>query len=207
MTQPIPIHLAVEDELSEAVLRKILSQSNRPFAVGTCFNRGGFGYIRKMIRGFNNAAKGTPFLILTDLDSIPCAPELMSTWLKEPVHPNLMFRVAVREVETWLLADGAGFAKFLGIRRTLAPADVDAIDDPKACLIRLARKSPRRELRWDIAPPPGSTRKIGPNYNGRLISFVRDRWNLSAATLSSPSLQRTVKAVARFVPVLEQQTT
>jgi hypothetical protein len=118
-----------------------------------------------------------------------------------------MFRVAVREVETWLLADGAGFAKFLGIRRILAPADVDAIDDPKACLIGLARKSPHRELRQDIVPPPGSTRKVGPNYSGRLVSFVRDRWNLSAATLSSPSLQRTVKAVARFVPVWEQQTT
>lgn len=207
MTQPIPIHLAVEDELSEAVLRKILSQSNRPFAVGTCFNRGGFGYIRKMIRGFNNAAKGTPFLILADLDRILCAPELMNTWLREPLHPNLMFRVAVREVETWLLADGAGFARFLGIRRILVPADVDAIDDPKACLIGLARRSPRRDLRQDIVPPPGSTRKIGPNYNGRLISFVGDRWNLSAAALFSPSLQRTLKAVARFVPVWGQQAT
>jgi hypothetical protein len=207
MTQPIPIHLAVEDELSEAVLRKVLSQSSRPFAVGTCFNRGGFGYIRKMIRGFNNAAKGTPFLILTDLDRIPCAPELTSTWLREPLHPNLMFRVAVREVETWLLADGAGLAKFLTIRRILVPGDVDAVSNPKECLIDLARRSPRRDLRQDIVPPPGSTRKIGPNYNGRLISFVRDHWNLSAATLSSPSLQRTVKAVASFVPVWGPQTT
>jgi hypothetical protein len=160
-----------------------------------------------MIRGFNNAAKGTPFLVLTDLDRILCAPELIRKWLREPLHPNLIFRVAVREVETWLLADGAGLAKFLGIGRILVPGDVDKVDNPKECLIDLARRSPRRDLRQDIVPPPGSTRKIGPNYNGRLISFVKGRWDLSAATLSSPSLERTVKAVTRFVPVWEQQTT
>jgi hypothetical protein len=78
--------------------------------------------------------------------------------------------------------------------------DVDQVQDPKACLIDLARKSPRRDLRMDIAPPPGSTRQIGPNYNGRLISFVQQRWDISTAQLCSPSLRRTVNAVARFLP-------
>jgi len=200
MTQPIPINLAVEDALSEAALRKILTQSNRPYAVGTCYNRGGYGYIRKLIRGFNNAARGTPFLVLTDLDTGQCPPALIAIWLGEPVHPNLLFRVAVREVEAWILADRVGIAKFLGIKRALVPVDVDQVQDPKACLIDLARKSPRRDLRMDIAPPPGSTRQIGPNYNGRLISFVQQRWDISTAQLCSPSLRRTVNAVARFLP-------
>ena len=81
MTQPIPILLAVEDDLSEAVLRKILTQSNRPYAVGTCYNHGGYGYIRKLIQGLNNAARGTPFLVLTDLDRVQCPPELITAWL------------------------------------------------------------------------------------------------------------------------------
>jgi len=204
MTPPIPIQLAVEDDLSEAVLRRVLSDSGRPYAIGTCYLGCGFGYLRKTIRGFNNAAKGTPFLVLTDLDKTECPPELIGTWLPEPIHPNLMFRVAVREVEAWLLADRVGIARFLGIRRVLVAQDADAIDDPKGYLIDLARRSPHRDLRMDIVPPPGSTRRIGPNYNGRLTFFAQNRWNLSAAKQSSPSLMRTVEAVSGFVPTWAQ---
>lgn len=200
MMPPIPIQLAVEDDLSEAVLIRVLRETRRPYAIGTCYNGHGFGYLRKTIHGFNNAAKGTPFLVLTDLDKIGCAPDLIGTWLNEPVHPNLLFRVAVKEVEAWLLADQAGLARFLGINKTLVPKSVDEIVDPKDCLINLARGSRHRDLRRDIVPPPGSTRQIGPNYNGRLVSFVQNRWNLLTAQKSSPSLKRTVTAVTRFVP-------
>ena len=99
MREPIPIHLAVEDELSEAVLREILKQSGRPFVVGAVYRRGGFGYLRANVRGFNNGAKGIPFFLLTDLDKNECAPMLIQEWLTVPLHPNLIFRVAVREVE------------------------------------------------------------------------------------------------------------
>lgn len=200
MTPPIPIQLAVEDDLSEAVLRKILTDSRRPFAIGTCYVGRGFGYLRRTIHGFNNAAKGTPFLVLTDLDRTECPPELIGTWLPEPLHPNLLFRIAVKEVEAWLLADQAGLASFLSIKRVLVPGDADAIEDPKAQLMDLAKRSSRRDLRADIVPPSGSTRRIGPNYNGRLISFVQGRWDISVAKRYSASLMRTVEAVSRFVP-------
>ncbi len=44
MSQPIPINLAVEDALSEVVVREILSQSGQPFPVGACYGKGGFGH-------------------------------------------------------------------------------------------------------------------------------------------------------------------
>ncbi len=55
----IPIHLAVEDSLSDAVVRFILRQSSRRFAIGTSYMRGGFSYLKKSIAGYNVAAKGT----------------------------------------------------------------------------------------------------------------------------------------------------
>ena len=103
MTVAIPLHLAVEDPLSEAVLRELLCQSGRPFAIGRCYQRGGFGYLRKTIQGFNNAAKGIPFAVLTDLDRYPCPMALIADWLRVPRHSNLLFRVAVHEVEAWIL--------------------------------------------------------------------------------------------------------
>ncbi len=197
MSLLIPINLAVEDALSEAVLRKILQAR---YDVGDCYKRGGFGYLKKNIHGFNNASKGMPHIVLTDLDMRECAPTLIEEWLQVPIHHNMLFRVAVREVESWVLADRDRFAKFLGIRKTLVPVNVDAIDDPKKCLINLARKSRKRNLREDIVPTEGSTAKQGPDYNGRLISFVKEFWNPYEAMHNSPSLERAIKAVETFQP-------
>jgi hypothetical protein len=197
MSLLLPINLAVEDDLSEAVLIKILH--NR-YVVGNCYKRGGFGYLKKNIAGFNNAAKSMLFLVLTDLDLGECAPTLLKEWLSVPGHHNLLFRVAVREVESWVLADRGRFAKFIGIRKTLVPTHVDRIDNPKECLINLTRKSRKRNLREDIVPTEGSTAKQGPDYNGRLISFVEEFWNPHEAMHNSPSLERTIKAVENFQP-------
>jgi hypothetical protein len=162
----------VEDELSEAVAHRLLAVSRRRYAVRTCHSRGGFGYLKRQIRGFNKAARGTPFLVLTDLDKSPCPPTLVSEWLDVPMHPNLLLRVAVREVEAWLLADTEAFAKFAGLPISSVPTRPENLDDPKRALIQLVAKSPSRELRADMVPPIGSSRIQGPNYNGRLCRFV-----------------------------------
>ena len=107
---PIPIDLAVEDALSEAVLRQMLRRCGQLYAVGAVYSRGGYGYLKKTIRGWNAAAKGKPFLLVTDLDSATCPNQLIEDWLPVPKHENLLFRVAVREIEAWLLADAKGLA-------------------------------------------------------------------------------------------------
>ena len=200
MTSPIPLNLVVEDDLSEAVLRVILHQSRRPYVVGECYSRGGYTYIQNTIRGFNHAAKGVPFLVLTDLDRRECAPALIREWLPVPKHPNLLFRVAVTEVEAWVLAHREAFAKFIGVEEHLIPGNVDSIADAKQFLVNLARKSPRREIVRDIVPPPGSTKQQGSDYNPRLISFVEKSWKMKTAKGASPSLKRTIELVEKFSP-------
>ena len=63
---PIPINLAVEDDLSEWVLRVLIDYVNREYSIGTTYGRNGFGYLRKTVRGWNTAARGIPFVLLTD---------------------------------------------------------------------------------------------------------------------------------------------
>lgn len=201
MTSFKPINLAVEDALSEAILRVILKQSRGNYFVGSCFSQGGSGNLKRKIPAFNNAAKGTPFFVLTDLNEYECPPVLMQEWLSMPKHPNLFFRVAVREVESWLLAHRDALSKYLGIRREQIPLEVDNIINPKQLLIKLARKSRYRNKREAIVPAPGSTAKVGPNYNGCLISFVTKNWNVPVAMRFSPSLKGTVSAVNNFSPV------
>jgi hypothetical protein len=199
----IPVHLAVEDSLSEAVLRKLLSVSGRQYCVGACYGEGGFGYIKRIIRGLNKAAKGTPFIVLTDLDNATCPLELIISWLPEAKHHNLLLRIAVKEVEAWLIGDRISLAQFFRIRRELIPNNPETIIDPKLTLISLAKKSPIRKIREDIAPVDGSTSKQGPNYNGCLITYVEQRWDPSVARLTVTSLDRTLIRLSNFSPLWE----
>ena len=196
----IPVNLATEDELSEATLFRILAEINR-YAVGAAYRRGGFGYLRRTIHGWNSAAKSIPFIVLADLDASECPAELISNWLPVAKHPNLLFRVAVREVESWLLADPANLSNFFTVPKALVPIDADALADPKASIVNLARKSRSRAIRDRIVPRTGSTAKQGPDYNGCLGSFVRDEWDVNVAKANSPSLARTVDRLASFNPV------
>jgi hypothetical protein len=197
----ICINLVFEDALSGAVANRILATARQRYIVGTHYSSGGFGWIKKRIGGFNHAAKGMPYLVLTDLDTSECAPALIRTWLSVPKHPNLLLRVAVREVEAWVLGCRESFAAFLGVPEAKIPGNVDEIPDPKEFVIRLARRSRKRDIRQDIVPPDGSTAKVGPNYNGRLMSFVDRDWDPQVAGQCSMSLRKTMKALDVFEPV------
>lgn len=200
----IPINLIFEDSLSGAVLCKLLNNSKQNYIIGIKHRSAGFGWIKKKIDGFNKTAKGMPYLILTDLDITECPPSLMKAWFSVTKHHNLIFCVAVREVESWLLACRTAFAKFLKIKEELIPTNVEEIQDTKNFLIELVKKSPQRQLREDIVPAPNSTAKIGPDYNGRLIYFVEKLWDPNAAKEFSPSLRRTIEILDNFQPILQQ---
>jgi len=195
----IPVNLATEDELSEVTLCRVLAQINR-YSIGTAYRRGGFGYLRRNIQGWNSAAKGKPFIVLTDLDKNECPARLINDWLRVARHPNLLFRIAVRAVESWLLADPANLSEFFSLRKTLIPTNTDAIADPKAAIVNLARKSRYRAIRDRIVPRKGSTAKQGPDYNGCLGWFVRERWDVEMARKNSPSLARTIDRLTLFNP-------
>jgi hypothetical protein len=202
----IPINLAYEDDLSLEILLQLLKckdveSSEKHFSLGTLFHGRGSGYLKRNIQGFNRASTGMPYLVLTDLDKKECAPKLIQEWLPETINPNLIFRVAVREVESWVLADRSGFAKFLGITEDKMPKKPDELVDPKAHLIELARTSRKRGLRDDIVPKVRSTARQGPSYNECLVFFVRESWNPSQARQNSPSLERTLKALEGFNPL------
>jgi len=193
---PIPIYLAVEDDLSEWMLRRILRDRPTPYAIGPIYKPGGFGYLKKQTPAFNNMAKACPVLLLTDLDARPCAPELLGEWLQHPKHPDFLLRVAVREVEAWLLASAGELRKFLGIRKAFDYPDPESLADPKAELLKLAEASPRRALRESITRREGGNLRQGPAYNSTLAGFVLQDWNLQAASSKCPSLQRMLAALS-----------
>lgn len=200
MKAPIPIYLAVEDELSEWVLRRALSLRPVEYAVGGVYGNEGFGYLKKQAPAFNNAAKRCPYLLLTDLDEYECPPQLIEQWLGRPKHPQLLLRVAVREVESWLLGDATGLSHFLGLRMVVHLTDPEKSADPKEDLLKLALKSPRRSMREALVWKDKASGRLsqGPDYNATLAKFVSNNWNVTTARTKCPSLERLFTALARI---------
>lgn len=190
--------VATEDALSEAVAETLLRQTGG-HVVQRRIRRNGYGYLKTRIGAFNQMAKTVmPVLLVTDLDRWTCPPELIADWLPSGSDPRLLFRVAVRETESWLLADRHAFAEFLGIPTVVVPERPDDLVDPKAALLKLVRKAKRRDLKQDILPARGVSFPVGLGYNDRLIRFVREGWDSRRAAQVSVSLARAVAPVARF---------
>jgi hypothetical protein len=196
----IPINLAVEDQLSGEVARKALAFRPATYSVRTVYDRGGFGYLKKKAPAFNNASKAVPFLLLTDLDAHECAPSLVEEWVGKPKHPRFLLRVAVREVEAWLLGDPQGLADFLGAKLPAPWGNPEQLEDPKRTLLKMALTCPRRDLRDAIVFQDrrnGNLRR-GPDYNGALGSFVSNHWRVQIAQTNCDSLKRLLVALDRL---------
>jgi len=196
----ITVSLAVEGLLDEQVLRCLLMQSGKPLKAGACYGKQGRNHLLQNLYRFNQASIHTPFIVLADLDRDECAPALVKRWLPSGGHPNFILRIAVREIESWLMADAQAFAEFLGVPPSRIPLRPDEESDPKALVISLARRSRYREAREDIVPAPSSTSQVGKNYNGQLSKFVLQHWNVQRARKCSPSLDSALSAIKDFTP-------
>lgn len=192
------IQLVVEDELSGTVLRKIVEQSGNELSVYSVLITRGFGNIKNRIQQFLNASRAIPHIVLTDLDQMDCAPGLMKDWGVGLTNQELLFRVAVREVEAWLIADREGMATYLNLPVTKIPLHPELEVDPKQTLLNLVRRCKKKRLVDEIVPQAGSSASIGPLYNSRLGEFVRDYWSIERAVINSDSLFRAVKRISTF---------
>jgi hypothetical protein len=154
-----------EDELTHLAMLKMLEQFPGCFSESVSIPCYGFGKIKRNIKAYNNAARYGYYFIVTDLDTkYECAPLLIEDWLSVQRNDQLLFRVAVREVESWLLGDRKNFSTFFSISRKLVPSMPDTLEDPKNTVISLARKSKKRSIREAVVPRDDYA-SIGPGYN------------------------------------------
>lgn len=156
--------------------------------------------MKEGVERYKNASNVMPHVVMADLDSHACAPKLMSDWGIASELPRLIFRVAVREVESWVLGDREGVAEWLQVARAKVPQDPERLADPKSALLALGRKSLSRRLRSELCPAPGSSASQGPLYNQRLCGFIAQEWNLARARLVAPSLDKACVRIAGCVP-------
>ncbi len=190
------ISAAVEGVVDEAVVRRLVPHAGA--TLRDVYGKKGKRLLRQRIASYNLAAQRAPWIVLVDLDNEECAPPLRNAWLPQPAR-YLCFRVAVREVEAWLLADIERLAEFLGIARGRVPPQPETLNDPKGALVNLARTSRRRDVREDLVPRPDSGRQVGPAYSSRPTEFVTNDWRPEVAAQRADSLRRAIRCLQRLV--------
>ncbi|MFQ5744895.1 MAG: hypothetical protein ACE5HV_15095 [Acidobacteriota bacterium] len=197
MPATVIISSAVEGIVDEAVVRRLIAHAGgQP---GPVYGKNGKQALRQRINGYNNAPRHSPWVVLVDLDGdADCAPPFRADWLPQPA-PRLCFRIAVREIEAWLLADAETLAPFLGTARTRVPPRPEDVEHAKATMVNLARRSRRRAVREDMVPREGSGRSVGPAYASRLIEYIESRWRPEVAAECAESLRRAIDCLKRLI--------
>ena len=191
------ITAAVEGVTDEAVVERLIDHAGGK--VGIVYGKKGKSHLCQKIAGYNNAAFHAPWLVLVDLDAdADCAPPLCNTWLPQPA-PLLCFRVAVREVEAWLMADAETLAGYMGVPQGRVPGAPEGLDSPKAAMVGLARHSRRKAIRADMVPQKGSGRRVGPAYPSRLIEYAATEWRPGVAAGNAESLRRAIDCLRSLV--------
>jgi hypothetical protein len=187
------VTVATEGLLDTAVVRRILRDLD--LELGPVHGEKGKSSLDRNLRGYNNAARFAPWLVLRDLDrDAECPPELLPSLLASPAA-MMRFRIAVRSVEAWLLADAKGIQRFLRIPEGSIPVNPETLTDAKQTIVNLARRSRSREIREDLIPSSGTTSRVGPAYTARLVEFAARGWRPRIAARGSSSLRRCIDSL------------
>jgi len=197
------INLLAEGFMEEVVAKKLL-----PFCgheLGAVYGKKGCAFVREKAVSFRHlATTETGLLVLTDFRDAKkeCILEALHEYIfsKFSNPPNTyLCRFAVNELESWLLADREGLAKYLGISVAMMPLQPEREEYPKQALVGLARRSRRKAIRDGIAPPQGHRASVGPVYQGLMEEFICKYWNIENAALYAPSLARCIYRLQELV--------
>jgi len=193
--------LVYEDEMHRRVLGKIFEFTNIDQSEFVDVSHRGKDYIDNNLVKYAQASQRVKVVLLRDLDQdFPCAPSLLSGLLVGSAaryHPdNFIFRVAVREVEAWFVADKAHFGEFFRINPNLLNTVIpEAMVKPKSEMLQLIMRG-RLGSRMKARFAQVGTAPIYPaaGYNQAMSEFV-EGWSVERAIRESNSLRRAVDSI------------
>jgi hypothetical protein len=186
----------LEGVIEEAVARRLLAEVSLDTACATFAIAGSNSRFWSRVPARNASAKaGLLVFALGDLEQEPCASALFKKHLPRGHSPGFVLRLAVRMLESWLLADAESMAQFLAAPERRLPREPDTLAHPKKELVTLARRHAPYALRRDLVPEEGHSGIVGPGYRPRIEDFICKRWCPQTARRRSPSLDRALTAL------------
>lgn len=193
------VNIVVEGITDKPVIMRLFDHVG--LVAGHVHGEKGKGQILKSLPRYNAAAKFENWFILVDLDKdAECASKAIEIWLPKPSHEiGMHFRVAVRALEAWLMADSEHLADFLQVSPSKLPLYPDKENYPKQSLVNIARRSKSKQIREDMVPRQNASSIVGLGYAARLNEFTQKHWRPNEARQRSESLHRCMKALSELV--------
>jgi len=196
------IYIVGEDPVTYAVIKRILAYCSTDFEIIAELPARG-GQVKNKIKEFNKLSKSYPVILLTDLDSNDCAPQLLEQLIKDK-NDNFIFNIAVDEAEAWLMADIKGFATYFKIAIEDMPSAHQTKQGGRKALTEmnfaykssmyltheLIKKSKNSEHIRQLTPKKNAAK--GPEYNSCILPFIQNFWNIDDARHNSDSLNRMI---------------
>ena len=194
---PNTIAVVAEDKLTQAVLHKCIADFLPDFSIARTEVKGGRGNVQRELGAYVHLAQVMPVLIGVDLDSDECAPTLIADWkARYGTHQSLIIRVAVCEIESWVIADCKRIAKLINAKSDDITKTPDDLADPKNYFLEAVQATAPADMRNDLIPRNYNRYpRIGPAYNIQMCKFVEQRWRPHVAMKRSDSLARAVTAI------------
>lgn len=186
----------VEGYVESVFLPVVLQQLGRADLQPTIRIAGGTTKFWPIAKRWNEAGKHSSLIGLADVEQAECAPELLRSVLPQK-SSDFHLRLAVRMLESWLLADRVRLAAFLKVPVAAVPTQPDTLKHPKLELVNIARRSTRKSIR-EAMVPDDSGAVVGPNYVATVSEFITGHWQSETARGASPSLHR---ACARWAAI------
>jgi len=158
---------------------------------------GGITGLLKALRRYAAQARNVqPVLCIADTDR-RCTRDILQKHLPKEAPPGFLWRLAVPEAESWVLADRAMFAEYFRVPKDKIPTVTDNIFDPKRLILNLVQRSKERRFRNEMVSERDPS-KPGTGYNLHLSQFVAQAWRVEEARLTSESLQRAHTSLERL---------
>lgn len=189
------VHLVGEGSTDIALLQRLADDHG--VAVRRVWSTGGADALDRALPRYAKAAlsTGDTWIALRDLDRHDCAASLVGHLIPKP-PASMHLRIAVRQLEAWLLADADGLSRTLRIRPNAIPLDVEDLDDAKAKIASLASHATSPLIRKNVAPRRGH--RVGAGYTAVVGEFIRAEWSWKRARERSDSLDRCCRLFERL---------
>jgi hypothetical protein len=156
--------------------------------------RGKQGLDRRLPGLVISATFAAPVLVLRDLDQdAPCAGALVQRLLQGSA-PALLLRIAVRAVESWMMADRAALADALGVKESQITPEPESLSDPKRSLQAIGQRARKQAVR-------SAFEGTWQQQAGWSIAFIQEVWSPKRAAKGggAPSLNRAIARLERVV--------
>ena len=187
----ILISVEAEDKLLCVIGNRLLEEFGKKYKIegGAQDSKGhpdSKGGIEKNAPAWNLAAgDGNVRMVLMDMDELAfphnkkkCPESEIRRVLKgKKKHDNFLFRIAVFESESWLLADRDGFSNFFKVSVANIPEVIDGLRNAKERSHKIIR---------------------GSRIDKRLVDFAKSDWKPKRAAKNSKSLRRTLERLDEF---------